>query len=131
MIRALSPFPHPSSSGRRSMRRNAPSSRNELPRLLWISALIMLLGICAFAQETTGSITGIVTDPSGAAIPNAKVEISGPAMVRTASATTDGTGTYNAGSIPAGQYIVAVTSQGFGTMRTMDVGVVLGRATRV
>jgi hypothetical protein len=112
------------------MRRNAPVI-NKLSRLLWIAALVVLLGFCAVAQETTGSITGIVTDPSGAAIPDAKIEISGPSMVRATTATTDATGTYNAGSIPAGQYIVAVTAQGFGTMRSVDVSVVLGRATRV
>jgi len=84
------------------MRRNAPVVLNELPRLLCISILITMLGFCAFAQETTGSITGTVIDPSGAAIPDAKIEISGPSMVRAITASTDGTGTYNAGSIPAG-----------------------------
>ena len=68
------------------MRRNAPVVLYELPRLLCISILITTLGFCAFAQETTGSITGTVTDPSGAAIPDAKIEISGPAMVRVRSA---------------------------------------------
>jgi outer membrane receptor protein involved in Fe transport len=94
-------------------------------------SLVVLLGLCAFAQETTGSITGTVTDPTGAAIPNAKIEISGPAVVGVASISTDTSGAYTAGSIPAGQYVVVATAQGFRSMRKTDVSVVLGRAARV
>jgi hypothetical protein len=102
--------------------------RNGLVLLL---SLFMLLGFCAYAQETTGSIAGTVTDPTGATIPNAKIEVSGPALVRLVTATTDTSGNYNINSIPAGQYTVAATATGFSVMRAGDVSVVLGRAARV
>jgi outer membrane receptor protein involved in Fe transport len=98
---------------------------------LFLVAVLAMFGLCAFAQETTGSITGDVTDPSGAGIPNAKIDITGPSLVHAASTSTDSSGTYTAGSIPVGQYVVTVTAQGFSSMRTTDVAVVLGRAARV
>ena len=106
-------------------------SFRSLTEKLFLVAVLAMFGLCAFAQETTGSITGDVTDPSGAGIPNAKIDITSPSLVRATSATTDSSGTYTAGSLPVGQYVVTVTAQGFSIMRTTDVAVVLGRAARV
>src|SRR6266540_1659856 len=65
------------------------------------------------AQETTGSIEGTVTDPSGAAVPHASVEISGSTLVRPRTATTDSSGYYNFSQLPPGSYEVNVKAPGF------------------
>jgi hypothetical protein len=58
-----------------------------------------------------GAIQGIVTDPSGAAIPGASISISANRVIRTIS--TDDTGHYSVFRLPAGHYGVEVHSPGF------------------
>jgi hypothetical protein len=51
---------------------------SETGRWSWILFLLFLLCFVPadFAQNTTASLTGVVTDPSGAVITNAEVELS-------------------------------------------------------
>ncbi|MHB8215145.1 MAG: TonB-dependent receptor [Candidatus Sulfotelmatobacter sp.] len=91
--------------------------------LIVLSALI--LSSAAFAQTTiqTGSIVGIVTDSSGAVVPNAKVTITGPTG-QTLHATTNGSGAYSSGSLVPGSYSVRVEGKGFKTTQlTVNVQV--------
>src|SRR6267142_3652177 len=75
--------------------------------------LIVLAATAMFAQPSTlkGTLRGIVTDPSGAAIPAASVTVSGPSLVRTVS--TDDTGHYSIAGLLPGHYSVQVHSTGF------------------
>src|ERR1700686_2115737 len=66
------------------------------------------------AQDISGAIEGVVADPSGAGVPNAKVTITNTdrnQVVRTV--TTDVTGTYSAPLIPIGNYNIKVEANGF------------------
>jgi hypothetical protein len=65
------------------------------------------------AQTITGSITGVVTDPSNAVITNVKVVATNTATNLTTSTTTNETGGYNLLFLPVGQYTVSATAQGF------------------
>lgn len=94
-------------------------------------ALVTLLAGIAVGQETTGTISGQVTDASGSAVPNAKVEVTGPSLPRPIVVTSDATGQYQISQIPAGVYVVTGTAQGFSTVRKNSVPVNLGRATRL
>ncbi len=85
----------------------------------WRTLLLMLLlmggGNALLGQATSGSISGFVTDSSGAAVPNAKVTVSNEATGIATEATTDNSGLYNVTHIIAGQYSVKVESTGFKT----------------
>ncbi|MCS7041810.1 MAG: TonB-dependent receptor [Bryobacteraceae bacterium] len=105
--------------------------RGATGRWLAFVALLVLCTTFAAGQETTGSIQGVVTDPSGAAIPNATVEISGGALPRPITLSTDSTGQFLQQQLPVGMYTVTVSAPGFATMRKTETPVVLGRATRV
>lgn len=94
-------------------------------------ALIALFSGLAIGQETTGSIQGQVTDPSGAAIVGATVEISGGALPRPATIQTDSSGAFLQQQLPVGMYLVTVSAPGFSTAKKTDTPVVLGRATRI
>ena len=79
---------------------------------------LLLVSFCpatAMAQFTYGTILGTVTDPSGAAVPGAKVTATNvdTAFVRTVE--TDQTGSYNLVNMPLGSYQVKVEAAGFKT----------------
>jgi hypothetical protein len=59
---------------------------------LAVFCCLALLPNLAFAQAT---LTGVVTDPSGASLPGVTVEASSPALIeKVRAAVTDGTGQY-------------------------------------
>ncbi|HBY58395.1 MAG TPA: hypothetical protein DEH78_01145 [Solibacterales bacterium] len=99
--------------------------------LTFVIAFALLFTGALTAQETTGGIIGIVTDPSGAAIPNAKVEATSPALVGGISSTTDASGNYILPQLPAGLYSVSVSATGFAAIKKNDTPVVLGKRTRL
>src|ERR1700744_4233753 len=61
----------------------------------------------AFAQNVTSSISGTVTDPTGAVIPNAKIEVRDNATGRQFSATTDSRGAYTSTNVQPGSYTIS------------------------
>src|SRR5579863_7336129 len=81
-------------------------------RYLVIPFLFSLsLGI-AWAQTPAGSLHGQVTDPSGAAITGATVVMT-PATAAPIAVQTNGQGSYEFKSLPAGKYSLTVVAQGF------------------
>ncbi|MBI5280756.1 MAG: TonB-dependent receptor [Candidatus Solibacter usitatus] len=93
--------------------------------------LLALLSGFAFAQETTGSIAGQVVDASGAAVPNAKIEVTGPSLPAALTVNTDSTGNYKVASVPAGSYVVTASAAGFSVQKKTSVPVTLGRTSRI
>ena len=99
------------------------SARLTLLALVALSAL--LLCSVAFAQTSVsnGSISGTVTDASGAVVPNARVTMTGPTG-QTVHATTSGAGTYSSGALVPGTYSVRAEAKGFKTTQlSVDVQV--------
>lgn len=82
----------------------------------------LLAVICLFtgwlnAQNVTGAVSGIVTDPSGAVIPNATVIVHNVGTGVDTSVTTNEVGLYSARFLPIGQYQVTVSAAGFTTSK--------------
>jgi len=65
------------------------------------------------AQTITGSITGTVTDPSGAVVANVKVVGTNVGTNLTFSATTNEAGVFNLVFLPVGRYTVSAEAAGF------------------
>ena len=78
-------------------------------------------GNAALAQAVNGSFHGTVTDPTGAAIPGAQVEIRNLTNGATRDATTDTKGYYTITDLPPAHYSLKVTSKGFETLSRPDV----------
>ncbi len=71
------------------------------------------IALTAGAQSTVGSIYGAVTDPTGAAIPNASVAVKDVQTGVTQTNVTNGKGEYLFPTINPGDYTVTVTAPGF------------------
>jgi hypothetical protein len=89
---------------------------------------LLVFALATYAQTTvaTGSIEGIVTDPTGAAVGGAKITISNKANGQTANLTTNSSGFYTSGGLIPGDYQVRVEQSGFSTVQldlTVQVGV--------
>src|SRR5580704_8936473 len=100
-----------------------PGARFTLLALVALSTL--LLCSVAFAQTSVsnGSISGTVTDSTGAVVPNAKVTMTGTTG-QTVHATTSGAGTYSSGALVPGTYSVRAEAKGFKTTQmSVDVQV--------
>jgi hypothetical protein len=76
------------------------------------AALILLTGVSAQAQFRS-SIQGTVTDPDGAVVPNAKVELKDNANNHVIDATSDAGGVFNFNALAADQFTLTVTAAGF------------------
>ncbi len=84
-----------------------------MPRSIFLFLLSFSLLRPIAAQTTFGRISGTVTDPSGAAVAGAKVNIRNMETQALRPLTTDGNGTYTAENLPIGPYRVDVESAGF------------------
>ena len=88
-----------------------------MPRWLTTISVSLLLafigGNLAFAQRDLGTITGTVTDPQGAAIPNAKVTILNVATNVSYETVTNESGVYSRPTLTPGTYTVTVEAAGF------------------
>src|SRR6185312_1488098 len=76
---------------------------------------VLLCMLPASAQTVTGSITGVVTDSSGAVIPGAHVSAVDTATGVKTEAETNDAGAYTIRFLPIGPYTVSVSSAGFST----------------
>jgi hypothetical protein len=79
-----------------------------------LALVFVLFGVnAAFAQEITGSITGTVTDPSGAAVAGATVTAKSVERGETFTSTTNDAGIYRISQLKVGSYEVKVEKSGF------------------
>ena len=86
-----------------------------------LARTMLLLGICAAMLPTTlhaqSSVTGLVTDTTGAVLPGVTVDAASPALIELSrSAVTDSRGRYNIVDLRPGTYKVTFTLPGFTTV---------------
>ena len=73
------------------------------------------------AQQLTATLSGVVTDTSGAVIPNATVTVTQTATSAVRTVQSDASGSYAVTSLPAGNYTVSVSFSGFETFVAKNV----------
>ena len=76
-------------------------------------ALILLLAMPMLAQNNTGIISGRVTDPSGAVVPNAQITVTQTETNVDAVSATNSDGLFRVPSLINGPYKVTITAAGF------------------
>jgi hypothetical protein len=84
-----------------------------LRTVAFVAAAFLLAGSSAWAQTSTTSVRGTVTDKSGAAVTNAKVVLANAEHGSQQTATTGATGQYDFVQLTPGTYQLSVEAQGF------------------
>jgi len=97
--------------------------------VLFATALLLPAG--ASAQTGAGSLTGIVADQSGAAVPGATVTATNQATNVTYTATSNNAGNYTVTSLPVGVYVVKAELSGFKTSATQPTQVEALQTVRI
>ena len=99
--------------------------KNSFLMLVW--GLVILVGLAAptslagQATVSTGGVTGTITDPQGAVVPGAKVNISSKETGFSVVLITGASGLFNLGSVAPGTYNVRVEATNFKTTQTSAV----------
>lgn len=104
---------------------------NQLVRLLSIALATALFCGIASGQTITGSITGTVTDPTGAVVPGARVVATNVGTNLTYPGSTNEAGIYNLLFLPPGAYKLTVELSGFKTAALADLRILGNQASRV
>ncbi len=99
-------------------------------RLAIIVGLLSLASGAASAQ-TFGSIGGVVTDPSGAFVPQASVTVTNTATNAVRTTTTDSSGVYSFPDLQPGPYSLKVAVPGFNTMVKGGVEIQVQQSARL
>ena len=84
-------------------------------RVAALGIVLLFAGGLAFGQGATGTITGIVTDPTGAVIAGASVEMRNVATGQVYTGASSVTGNFAIAQLPTGDYTFTVKNQGFKT----------------
>ena len=91
----------------------------------------LLAAAMAFAQSERGSITGIISDASGANIAHAPVKVINQATNTAENIFTSAAGDYNAANLAPGVYRIEVTAPGFRSFVEAGVTVTAGATVRI
>src|SRR5205809_3185108 len=96
------------------------------PRLVLSNALLLLciallIPVSAFAQTGAASLTGIISDQSGAKVPGTTVTATNQATNVTYTAVSNEAGNYSITSVPVGTYVLKAELSGFKTATTEPI----------
>src|ERR1700757_470883 len=105
--------------------------RNTLNFIVGICLVTTLCLASALGQTVTGSITGVVTDPSGAVVAGAKVISENVATGVKTSAQTNSDGVYTLRFLPIGTYTVTIEAKGFALQKMEAFSLEIGQTAKV
>src|SRR5271163_1933143 len=111
---------------------NMSNAQNMIVRhLLSVCFLILCVPIAAYAQAGRGGINGLITDPSGAAVPAVKVTALNHATGIAQSTVTTAAGLYSFVSLAPGSYQVTASTTGFESVARDHVAVSVDQVSEI
>src|SRR5277367_2629405 len=100
-------------------------------RFVLAASLCLSVTALTLFGQSTGAIQGTVTDPSGAAVPNASVTVKDPSHGVDRTQATDSAGIYYIPSLPVGTYSIEVKAAGLSTSEAKGIVVDVGTTAKV
>ncbi len=100
-------------------------------KVLSYAMLCLLLAATAHAQSDRGTITGTVTDSSGAVVPGAIVVAENPQTGTRHETVSTSTGSYTLPQVPVGVYNLTVALEGFGRFHQEGIRIYVAQSARV
>ena len=104
--------------------------KNHFLRLILAALFALAVSIGCVAQ-TTGSVTGTITDPNGAVVPGAQVTITNQSTRLEQSATTNDAGGFSFVALQPGAYMVTVVANGFKRTQVPNIVVEVSKPTQL
>src|SRR5256885_17065930 len=99
---------------------------------LLLFALLLVVGISPLlAQQTTATLLGAISDPSGASVPGVTVRVVNLATGLSRETTTDQAGNYSIPFLTSGDYRVTAAKEGFQAQRIDTVTLQVDQSARV
>jgi hypothetical protein len=92
---------------------------------------VAVVAVAAGAQTVTGSIRGLVTDPSGAVVPGSEITATNVNTGVKTKTTTDKSGNYNIQTLSVGSYTLTATRQGFKTTSVGPIALEIDQIARI
>ena len=103
-----------------------------ITRAVSLLAVAFIFSAAVFAQSNTGSITGVVTDPNGAVVPNSTVTVTNQGTNEKRTVQSDGEGRFEVLSLPTGMLTLSASSSVIGEYvdHLSELAVVVGDPAR-
>lgn len=89
------------------------------------------LTVCAYAQFDTGTISGTITDKTGAVIPGASVTITNTGTSMRKTLESGGAGNFVASALPFGTYVVSAVAPNFAETTSAPISLSVGNVVHV
>lgn len=98
-----------------------------------LGSVFLLLLVCTslLSQETGGQLTGVLSDPSGAVVPDATVTITNKTTGRVSATTSGSNGEFAVRNLEPGRYKVRIEKSGFTPLEVEDANLLAGRTVRI
>src|SRR2546423_5714245 len=107
-------------------------TRGVIQSLLTIVAAIVLSAFSvSIGQTSKGTVTGVVTDPQGAVISGADVELKNPATNVSRTTTTNDSGLYRFDAVDLGTYDLTIRAKNFKTSTSTGVQISANRTATI
>jgi hypothetical protein len=98
---------------------------------LAVISLILLSSLVSYAQFDTGTITGLVTDSSGAAMANATVLVTNTGTSFQKAVQTNDGGSFTVSALPSGNYVVSASASNFAEAKSQTIVLNVGATVHV
>jgi hypothetical protein len=93
-------------------------------------ATLTLLSL-ALSQTSTGTLTGTITDSTGARLPNVNLKLTSEATAVALTAVSNTNGEYTFPLLPSGRYTLSAESKGFQSLAQKGITIELARVSRL
>ncbi len=97
--------------------RRSAAIRATLIGFMFLGAFFLSVHCRVYAQQTSATLVGTLIDANGAAVANARVKVVSVTTGAAREAVSDGSGNFAFSFLPAGEYDLTVTAQGYKTKR--------------